>query len=123
MYYKINKIELYINFIQFLFDFFKKKLYFCRIINSTTMLPTSCPSCHAQLKVKSLTCESCSTEVTGSYDLPVLALLSDSDQQFILRFVKNSGSLKEMASELKLSYPTVRNMLNEIISKIEAYEK
>jgi hypothetical protein len=53
----------------------------------------------------------------------VLALLSDSDQQFILRFVKNSGSLKEMASELKLSYPTVRNMLNEIISKIEAYEK
>ena len=87
------------------------------------MLPTSCPSCHAQLKVKSLTCENCSTEVTGSYDLPVLALLSDSDQQFILRFVKNSGSLKEMAFELKLSYPTVRNMLNEIISKIEAYEK
>ena len=123
MYYKINKIELYINFIQFFFDYLKNRLYFSRIINSTTMLPTSCPSCHAQLKVKSLTCESCSTEVTGSYDLPVLALLSDSDQQFILRFVKNSGSLKEMASELKLSYPTVRNMLNEIISKIEAYEK
>ena len=123
MYYKINKIKFYINFIQFLFDYFKNRLYFCRIINSTTMLPTSCPSCHAQLKVKSLTCESCSTEVTGSYDLPVLDLLSDSDQQFILRFVKNSGSLKEMASELKLSYPTVRNMLNEIISKIEAYEK
>lgn len=123
MYYKINKIKLHINFIEILLDYFKKRLYFCRIINSTTMLPTSCPSCQAQLKVKSLTCESCSTEVTGSYDLPVLALLSDSDQQFILRFVKNSGSLKEMASELKLSYPTVRNMLNEIISKIEAYEK
>ena len=123
MNYKINKIKLYINIILTLFDYFKNRLYFCRIINLTTMLPTSCPSCHAQLKVKSLTCESCSTEVTGSYDLPVLALLSDCDQQFILRFVKNSGSLKEMASELKLSYPTVRNMLNEIISKIEAYEK
>jgi len=61
--------------------------------------------------------------VNGSYDLPVLALLSDTDQQFILRFVKNSGSLKEMASELKFSYPTVRNMLNEIIQKIESYEK
>lgn len=123
MHHVINNIKYCINIIQNLFDYFKKRLYFCRIINSTTMLPTSCPSCHAQLKVKSLTCESCSTEVTGSYDLPVLALLSDSDQQFILRFVKNSGSLKEMASELKLSYPTVRNMLNEIISKIEAYEK
>ena len=87
------------------------------------MLPVYCPSCHAQLKVKCLKCESCQTEVNGSYDLPLLALLSQDDQQFILQFVKNSGSLKEMASELKLSYPTVRNMLNEIISKIEAYEK
>jgi len=87
------------------------------------MLPTYCPGCHAQLKVKCLKCESCQTEVTGSYELPVLALLPENDQQFILRFVKNSGSLKEMASLLKLSYPTVRNMLNEIILKIETYEK
>ncbi|MDP4238856.1 MAG: DUF2089 family protein [Bacteroidota bacterium] len=87
------------------------------------MLPTYCPSCHAQLKVKCLKCESCQTEVSGSYDLPVLALLSSEDQQFILRFVINSGSLKEMASELKLSYPTVRNMLNEIIHKIDRNEK
>jgi hypothetical protein len=87
------------------------------------MLPTYCPSCQTQLKVKCLKCENCQTEVTGLYDLPVLALLSSEDQQFILRFVINSGSLKEMASELKLSYPTVRNMLNEIIHKIDRYEK
>ena len=61
--------------------------------------------------------------MNGSYDLPVLALLSQDDQQFILQFVKNSGSLKNMANELKLSYPTDRNMLNEIISTIEKYEK
>jgi hypothetical protein len=61
--------------------------------------------------------------VNGSYDLPVLSLISESEQQFILRFIKNSGSLKEMATELKLSYPTVRNMLNDIIQKIESYEK
>lgn len=87
------------------------------------MLPTFCPSCHAHLKVKSLKCENCETEVTGLYPLPVLASLPDDDQQFILRFVKNSGSLKEMAQELKLSYPTVRNMLNDIIKKIDDYEK
>ena len=61
--------------------------------------------------------------MNGSYDLPVLALLSQDDQQFILQFVKNSGSLKNMANELKLSYPTVRNLLNEIILTIEKYEK
>ena len=87
------------------------------------MLPTYCPSCNSQLKVKCLKCENCQTEVTGSYDLPILALLSPEDQQFILRFVINSGSLKEMASELKLSYPTVRNMLNDIINKINTDEK
>ncbi|ADQ78861.1 Protein of unknown function DUF2089 [Paludibacter propionicigenes WB4] len=87
------------------------------------MLPTNCPSCQAQLKVKCLKCENCQTEVSGSYDLPLLALLPESDQQFILRFVINSGSLKEMASELKLSYPTVRNMLNDIINKIKTDEK
>lgn len=87
------------------------------------MLPTYCPSCKAQLKVKSLKCESCLTEVTGNYELPVLALLSSEDQDFILKFVKYSGSLKEMAKDLNLSYPTVRNLLNDIISKIESYEK
>lgn len=87
------------------------------------MLPTSCPSCQAKLKVKQLRCEACETEVTGFYDLPLLSQLPDKDQLFVLRFVKNSGSLKEMASEMKLSYPTVRNMLNEIIERIESYEK
>ena len=60
--------------------------------------------------------------MNGLYDLPLLSRLSSDDQQFILNFVKRSGSLKEMAAELKLSYPTVRNMLNDIIKHIEAYE-
>ncbi len=87
------------------------------------MLPVICPGCHAQLKVKCLKCDNCQTEVSGHYELPPLALLSDADQQFVLRFVINSGSLKEMATELKLSYPTVRNMLNEIIEKLKSNEK
>ena len=86
------------------------------------MLPTYCPSCQAQLKVKKLVCEHCETEVSGSYELPALARLSVEDQNFILSFVKCSGSLKEMASQLKLSYPTVRNMLNDVIEKIETCE-
>lgn len=87
------------------------------------MLPSKCPSCQMQLKVKSLQCQACETEVTGLYTLPLLARLSTDEQSFILKFVKSSGSLKEMAKELSLSYPTVRNLLNEIISKIEYYEK
>lgn len=87
------------------------------------MLPCNCPSCQKQLKVKSLLCEECRTEVHGLYELPILARMNVDDQSFILKFVKNSGSLKDMAKELNLSYPTVRNLLDDLINKIKSYEK
>lgn len=87
------------------------------------MLPCTCPSCQEQLKVRSLRCEQCGTEVTGLYDLPTLARLPQADQVFVLNFVKCSGSLKDMARQMGLSYPTVRNLLDEIIEKIKSYEE
>ncbi|MBV6646158.1 MAG: DUF2089 family protein [Cyclobacteriaceae bacterium] len=86
-------------------------------------LPTSCPSCESQLKVKQLQCENCSTEVLGLYELPHLAVLSNSDQMFILDFVKASGSLKLMAQKMGLSYPSVRNKLDEIIDRLKDLEE
>ena len=86
------------------------------------MLPCICPSCQSQLKVKSLRCDNCQTEVSGLYELPVLARLSPDDQQFILQFVKCSGSLKDMAKHLNLSYPTVRNLLDDIIERLKNEE-
>ena len=86
------------------------------------VLPTVCPSCNSQLKVKSLICEQCQTEIQGEYELPVLTRLSLEDQSFILEFIKSSGSLKEMARLLHLSYPTVRNRLDEIIERLKQAE-
>ena len=82
-------------------------------------LPTACPSCHGDLVVKQLRCERCETEVDGVYPLPTLASLGQEDQEFILEFIKASGSLKEMAGILNVSYPTVRNRLDEIIEKLK----
>jgi len=87
------------------------------------MLPSYCPSCNSQLKVKCLKCDACETEVSGSYPLPALMLLPQKDQDFILKFIRCSGSLKDMANELKLSYPTVRNMLDDIIERVNNLEK
>ena len=55
--------------------------------------------------------------------MPILNLLSAEEQEFIIKFIKCSGSLKDMASQLKLSYPTVRNILNNVIKDIEDREK
>lgn len=87
------------------------------------MLPIKCPSCQSALRVKSLKCEQCDTEVNGLYEFPLLVCLSEKEQDFIIKFIKSSGSLKEMSKELKLSYPTVRNILDEIIEKIKEYER
>ena len=81
-------------------------------------LPINCPSCNEQLKIAELQCNNCSTKISGSFDLPALACLQEPEQQFLLDFVKCSGSLKEMAKIMNLSYPTVRNMLDEVILKI-----
>ena len=86
-------------------------------------LPHICPSCSATLKVKTLVCEKCTTEVTGIFSLPLLASLTQQEQDFIIDFVKSSGSLKIMAQKLGLSYPTVRNLLDDIILKIETNQK
>lgn len=81
-------------------------------------LPVNCPSCNASLSVSTLKCESCQTKVEGSFELPMLAALPPDVQTFIIEFVKNSGSLKKMAKAMSLSYPTVRNRLDEIIEQL-----
>ena len=85
-------------------------------------LPVNCPSCNASLRVSTLKCESCQTKVEGSFDLPMLAALPPDVQAFIIGFVRNSGSLKKMAKEMSLSYPTVRNRLDEVIELLNETE-
>ncbi|MBT2756667.1 DUF2089 family protein [Mesobacillus foraminis] len=43
--------------------------------------------------------------------------------EFIRKFILNSGSLKNMAKEYEVSYPTVRTMLDNLIKKIELHSK
>lgn len=48
--------------------------------------------------------------------------LEDEDAAFIKRFVLASGSLKEMAAQYGVSYPTVRLRLDRLIQKIRLSE-
>ncbi|MFL9843002.1 DUF2089 domain-containing protein [Flavobacterium rhizosphaerae] len=82
-------------------------------------LPTLCPSCSSTLNVSQLSCPHCSTAVSGTFTLPVLLKLPEEEQDFIIQFVLTGGSLKEMASRTGVSYPTVRNRLDDLIQKIK----
>ncbi len=45
--------------------------------------------------------------------------LSDEDRQFLKRFLLASGSLKALAKDYGISYPTVRNRLDKLIEKVK----
>ncbi len=51
-----------------------------------------------------------------------LEYLGDEDLAFIRRFVLASGSLKKVAAEYGVTYPTIRLRLDRLIAKIEAVE-
>ena len=51
-----------------------------------------------------------------------MAGLEDEDLVFIKKFVLASGSLKEMAGEYGVTYPTVRLRLDRLIQKIRLSE-
>ena len=105
-------IKIYFNFVEVKFNNMTTKKNF----------PTTCPSCGGVLSVKALHCKECDTTVQGEFAVHPLLRLSADEQQFVLSFIKCSGSLKQMAADMGLSYPTVRNILDEIISKLQNYE-
>lgn len=50
-----------------------------------------------------------------------LTQLSSEDLDFVLRFVMVSGSLKDLARDYGVSYPTIRIRLDRLIERLRAH--
>lgn len=68
-------------------------------------------------------CPACGSSIEGDFGLGVLARLDDDEQQLVLSLVKASGSLKDLASQYAISYPTIRNRVDALIERIRQLEK
>jgi hypothetical protein len=84
---------------------------------------TQCPSCQSALSATRLSCEACATHLEGKFEVPLLLQLTPEDLRFVTEFLRCSGSLKAMATLLEVSYPTVRNRLDELIQTLNALEQ
>jgi hypothetical protein len=60
--------------------------------------------------------------IDGSFDPPPLARLTAEEQIFVVAFVRSHGSIKEMESLFGISYPTVKNRLTQIASRLDFVE-
>lgn len=60
--------------------------------------------------------------IRGEFEPPPLARLRYEDQVFLSEFVRSHGSIKDMEKAFGISYPTVKNRLNRIITQLQLVE-
>lgn len=77
-----------------------------------------CPVCQRELTVTRLQCSSCHTAIEGQFSIGKFNALTEEQLYFIEMFIKNRGSMKEMEKDLGVSYPTVRNKLENVIEAL-----
>ena len=74
-----------------------------------------CPHCGSSLVVTRLLCRSCGSSMEGQFALGRFHALSPEQLHFAETFVRCEGKITRVEAELGVSYPTVRNRLNEVI--------
>jgi hypothetical protein len=82
-------------------------------------VPTECPVCHDDLHVSQLVCHTCGAEIRGNFEMDRLSQLIPEQRYFVELFLLCEGKLNCVQDELGISYPTVRNRLDEIIRALK----
>jgi len=74
-----------------------------------------CPVCGEDLIVSRYHCESCDTTIEGRFENNAFPGLTGEQIEFVKTFVRCEGKLNRMEEEIHLSYPTIRNLLLDVI--------
>lgn len=77
-----------------------------------------CPVCNNELMVTKLQCNKCKTTIEGEFNLCKFSKLSNEEKYFLEVFIKNRGNIREVEKELNISYPTVKNRLEDLIASL-----
>lgn len=80
---------------------------------------TRCHVCQSLMTASRLECAECGLTVEGRFATPRLGRLAPEDQQLIESFVLCGGSLKMLAEDLSVSYPTVRKRIDGLIERLQ----
>lgn len=85
--------------------------------------PAQCSVCGGALTVTQLTCPNCSTVVSGSFSPCRFCALNDKMSLFLDAFLKSRGNIKEVEKRLSISYPTVKSLLDELLTTLYPDER
>src|SRR5688500_18346047 len=84
------------------------------------MLTNQCPYCQSLMDVTRMACPGCQCAIEGQFATTRLGRLPSEHQRFIEIFLLACGSLKEIAQQAGVSYPTVRSRLDKVIDALRA---
>ncbi|MEX2169622.1 MAG: DUF2089 family protein [Pirellulales bacterium] len=83
-------------------------------------ITNSCPYCGKVMRTARMACSGCHIAVEGQFPESRLANLPTEHQRFIELFVLAGGSLKQIAEQAGVSYPTIRSRLDKVIEALLA---
>ncbi len=78
----------------------------------------TCPLCGGETYVTRFQCSQCQSTIEGEFSLNKFSKLTEEQQHITELFLLNRGNMKEMEKALGISYPTVRNKLDEIVTAL-----
>jgi hypothetical protein len=81
-----------------------------------------CPACGKSIVITELKCPHCNLVMQGEFTGGAFSALSEDQFTFIRAFLKVRGNLSELEKVLGISYPTIRNKLDEINTVLELAE-
>lgn len=73
-----------------------------------------CPVCGGNTQVTGINCMECDTKIEGHFHMCKFCRLTSDQKSFLDAFIKCRGNIKEVEKELGISYPTVRNKLEDV---------
>jgi len=76
----------------------------------------------SEITVEKVKISSSGIAIEGEFLLPPLAQLPYEDQVFIMAFIGAHGSIKHMERLFGISYPTVKNRLDKLASRLNMVE-
>ena len=77
-----------------------------------------CPVCNSDTEVTRISCDKCDTTIEGHFQLCKFCRLTSEQKRFIDAFIKCRGNIKEVEKELGISYPTVKNKLEDVAGSL-----
>ena len=80
--------------------------------------PGKCSVCGGTMHVTRMKCDTCESELSGNLTPCRFCSLDAQNLAFLEIFIKNRGSIKDIEREMGISYPTVRNNLDNLLSAL-----